>query len=178
MARIERPGADEFAPYYGTYIDKVEGDDILDILARQGRATATLLRAVPGERETHRYAPGKWSVREVVAHLVDTEHLFTYRALSFARGDLGPLPGMEQEQWNDEGGAASVPLEALTKEMEAVRASTIALFRRMPEAALGRRGVASGVEFTVRAFPWVIAGHELHHRSVLEARYGLGSGGG
>ena len=173
MAGINRPGANEFAPYYGRYIEKVGDGDILETLARQGAETAAMLRRTPSEVETFRYEPRKWSVREVVGHLIDTERLFAYRALSFARGDEAALPGMDQNDWSDEGGAAGIALASLTDEFDAVRRATVALFARMDGDALGRRGVASGVEFTVRVFPWVIAGHELHHRRLLLELYGL-----
>lgn len=173
MAGIDRPGANEFAPYYGRYIERVGNGDILEILAREGTETVAMLRRTPSEVETYRYETGKWSVREVVGHLIDTERLFAYRALSCARGDEVALPGMDQNQWNDEGGAAGVALARLTDEFDAVRRATVALFARMDAETLGRRGVASGVAFTVRAFPWVIAGHELHHRRLLVDRYGL-----
>ncbi len=178
MVRIARPGAGDFAPYYSTYVELVETDDVLDTLGREGRRTSAMLRRVPAELESYRYAPDKWSVREVVAHLIDTERVFAYRALSFARGDAGPLPGMDQDQWNAEGGASGVPLATLADEFEAVRAATLTQFGRFDETALNRRGVASGVEFAVRAFPWVMAGHEIHHRRILIERYGLSEGPG
>lgn len=173
MGIIERPGADDHAPYYGRYIEQVGDGDIVEALEAQRAETLALLGATPPDLERHRYAPEKWSVREVVAHLIDTERVFAYRALSFARGDAGPLPGMEQNQWNEEARGDEVPLARLAEELDAVRRSSIALFARMTPEALERRGVASGVSFTVRAFPWIIAGHELHHRGILLERYGL-----
>lgn len=170
---IDRPEPGDFAPYYGRYIDLVPEGDVLEALTREGARTSAMLAGVPPELETYRYEPGKWSVREVVAHLIDCERVFEYRALSFARGDAGPLPGMEQDQWNDIGKAGGTPLSALADEWAGVRQGTVGMFARMDPEALARRGVASGVEFTVRAFPWILAGHELHHRRILVERYGL-----
>ena len=177
MTGFERPGAGDHAPYYGGYIELVEDGDILEILTREGARTSELLDGVSAESETYRYAPGKWSVREVVGHLIDTERVFAYRALSFARGDAGPLPGMDQVQWNDLSEAHAVSLAALVAEYRAVRASSVAQFGRMSSEHRARRGVASGVEFAVRSFPWIIAGHELHHRRILTERYGVAGGG-
>jgi len=170
---IQRPGPDEYAPYYETYVGNVGSGDVLETLAAELARTLDLLGGLSAEQEGYRYEPGKWSVCEVVAHLVDTERLFSYRAMSFARGDAGPLPGMDQDQWVSAGGDAA-PLSDLAEELAHVRGATISLYRRLDETALARRGVASGVEFSVRAFPFIIAGHELHHRGLLLDRYGLG----
>ena len=168
---IARPHSSEYAPYYGTYIDRVEEGDVLEILADQIGETLTLVRTVPPELETHRYGAGKWSVREVVGHLIDAERVFSYRAVTFARGDQGPLTGMDQDQYVSASNAALRPLEELSRELEAVRASTLALFRGLPDEAWGRSGVASDCPFTVRCFPYLIAGHEAHHRTGLVENY-------
>ena len=170
---IQRPGPEEYAPYYGPYVENVGSGDVLETLGAELATTLALLAGASAEQERYRYEPAKWSVREVVAHLVDTERLFSYRALSFARGDGGPLPGVEQDQWVAAGGDGAA-LADLAEELAHVRRATLSLFRRLDEAALARRGVASGVEFTVRAFPFIIAGHEIHHRSLLMDRYCLG----
>jgi hypothetical protein len=172
VATIERPGPDEYAPYYGTYVGNVGSGDVLETLEAELATTLDLLGGVSAEQEGYRYEPDKWSVREVIAHLVDTERLFSYRALSFARGDGGPLPGMDQDEWVSAGGDTAT-LADLADEMAYVRGATITLFRRLDQAALARRGIASGVEFTVRAFPFIIAGHGAHHRKLLVERYGL-----
>ena len=173
MGHIDRPAPQEYAAFYGTYVGLVSGGDICVVLSEQFDTTRQLLRRVAPELEGHRYESGKWSVRDVVGHLIDTERLFVYRAMSFARGDRGPLPGMEQDHWVSEGGADSTPLSELVKEFSAVRASTLGFFSRLvPEHSM-RTGIASGVEFTVRSLAFIIAGHEIHHRTVLEERYGL-----
>ena len=168
---IARPQPSEYAPYYGTYIDRVPVGDILEILADQIGETLTLVRAVPPEFEEHRYGDGKWSVREVVGHLIDSERVFSYRAMTFARGDGGPLPGMDQDDYASASNAASRSLEDLSRELEAVRASTLALFKGLPDEAWERSGIASDCSFTVRCFPYLIAGHELHHHTGLVENY-------
>jgi hypothetical protein len=170
----DRPGADEYAPYYGGYLERVPGGDVLATLESQIGGTLALLRSVPAAREGWRYAPDKWSIREAVGHVIDVERLFSFRALWFARSAEGALPGMEQDDWVRASNAGARELADLLAEWETLRASTLRLFRSLAPDALGRRGVASGVEFTVRAVPWIVAGHELHHRLILVERYGIG----
>lgn len=168
---IQRPDASEHAPYYSTYIDKVPAGDIIEILSDGIATTVQLLQGVPPARETYCYAEGKWSPREVVGHVTDAERVFAYRALCFARGEAEPLPGMDQEVYARGSNAADRSLPALAAELTAVRHSTIELFMGFDGAMWGRSGVASGVPFTVRAFPFIIAGHEIHHRAILKERY-------
>ena len=118
-----------------------------------------------------RYAPGKWSVKEILGHLNDTERIFAYRALRISRGDQTPLAGFEQDDYVRNGPFARHPLEDLIEDYIAVRRATISLFRNLDEAAWTRRGVASENEVTVRALAYMIAGHELHHRRILEEKY-------
>jgi len=169
-----RPAPDEHDPYYSTYIDKVPDGDIVETLRSGGAEAVARLRAVPGELETFRYAPGKWSIREAVGHVVDVERMFSFRALHMARADPAPLPGMDQEVWSAASNAGERTLAALADELAAVRAATVALFGSLDEAAWSRRGVASGLEVSVRALAWIVAGHELHHRRILEERYQAG----
>lgn len=171
MPAIPRPSADEFAPYYGRYINAVPDGDVLALLERQIGETLALLRTIPEARGSHRYAPGKWSIKEVLGHMADTERVFAYRALRFARGDRTPLPGFEQNDWVPFSNADARPLGELAEELRLVRGATVALFRGLDDAALARRGTASGVEFTTRALAWIIAGHERHHLRVLGERY-------
>lgn len=173
MGILRVPAAGEYAPYYGKYVELVGKGDILDVLSDELDRTRSLLGSVPLELEGHRYAAGKWTIRDTVGHLIDTERLFTYRAMSFARGDAGPLPGMDQNQWAGEAGADDTPLPDLARELAAVRTSTIGFFARLGPDTLMRRGIASDVEFTVRALAYIIAGHEIHHRTILEDQYGL-----
>jgi len=170
---ISRPGDGDCTDYLVGYAGLAPAGPILETLAAQIEETATLLSAAGEERGDDRYAPGKWTVKEVVGHLADTELVFTYRALRFARGDATPLPGFEQDDWVLEAGCGERTLGDLVELFRRARAVTLALFAGFPAAAWSRRGVASGAEIVVSAFPWVIAGHELHHRRVLRERYGL-----
>jgi uncharacterized damage-inducible protein DinB len=130
-----------------------------------------LLASVPPEKEEHRYAPGKWSVREVVGHLIDSERTFAFRCLWMARAAPDPLPSFEQDAWARMSNAGSRPLAELAEEWAAVRRDLVLMLRSLDEEASARAGVASGRSFTVRSFPWIIAGHELHHRTGLERDY-------
>lgn len=168
---MRRPEPDEYAPFYAGYVDAVEEDDVLEALAAGPGRLERLLAPVTPELETFRYAPDRWTIREVVGHLIDSERLFGYRALHMARRDPAPLPSMDQEAWADASNAGERPLAGLLDELEAVRRGTLGLFRGLAPGDLDRRGVASGVEFTVRSFPWIVAGHEAHHRTVLAERY-------
>ena len=130
-----------------------------------------MLASVPAEREEFRYAPGKWSVREVVGHLMDTERVFAFRSLWIARAAEGGLPSMDQDEWGGTSNASGRFLADLTAEWRALRRSNVQLFRSFDEEAWMRTGMASGLEFRVRAFPWIIAGHELHHCALLKSEY-------
>jgi hypothetical protein len=166
-----RPGADEYAPYYERYVSLVPDADLVGTLERQGAETVALLRSLTEERGAHRYAPGKWSVRQLVGHVCDGERIFSYRALAFARGDSQALPGMEQDEWMAGVDFDARTLSGLVDEFEAVRASTVHLFRHLSPEAWARRGTASDNEVTVRALAYIIAGHEAHHVAVLRERY-------
>jgi hypothetical protein len=146
---------------------------ILETLAAQMEETAVMLSAAGEERGDHRYAPGKWTVKEVVGHLVDSELVFTYRAVWFARGGAGPLPGYEQDDWVANAGCGERTLAEMVTELRRIRAASLALFAGFPAAAWSRRGIAAEAEIVVSAFPWINAGHELHHRRILRQRYGL-----
>jgi len=166
-----RPNAGEYAPYYETYVSLVTTDDILGALESQRLQTSQLL-APRSERDGNfRYAPGKWSVKEVVGHLSDTERIFSYRALRIARGDTTPLASFEQEDYVRGGNFGDRTLADLSEEFSAVRAASLSLFRSLTDDAWSRRGVANEKEVTVRALAYIIAGHELHHRRILVERY-------
>ncbi len=166
------PAADEYAPYYGKYIDRV-GPDPLAALVTQAASTAALLAATPESLASHRYAEGKWTVREVVLHMSDAERVFAYRALRVGRGDETPLPGFEENVFAANCGAERRTLADVAAEFAAVRAASLALFRGFDAEAIGRRGTASGHPVTVRSLLAMTAGHELHHVSLLRERYGL-----
>jgi hypothetical protein len=169
-----RPTADEFGAYYAGYIGLIPADeDIVPLLARQRETTLARFGSVTEGRGAHRYAPGKWSVKEVVVHLSDAERIFAYRALRIARGDGTPLPGFDENAYVPLSGADAQPLAALLTEWGQVRQATVSLFRHLPAEAWARRGTASGLPVSVRAVAWIIAGHERHHLRTLAERYGL-----
>lgn len=168
---IPRPDPSEYFAYYDTYVRRVPDGDILTVLAEGVAKTLALLDGIPPELEEYRYAPGKWSVREVIGHVIDAERVFAHRALHFARRDPQPLPSMDEGDYARASNAGRRSLRDLADELEAVRKSSIRLFRSFDEATLDYRGTASGYEFSVRSIPYIIAGHEIHHRSVLGERY-------
>lgn len=166
-----KPAPSEFLPYYGRYISLVPEGDVVSTLSSQIGETLALLRGLPASVATYRYAPGKWSVNELVGHVIDSERIFAIRALRFARNDQSPLPGFEQDDYVNNSAFDSYPLSELASELEAVRQSTIYLFRHMDEEAWTRRGLANNAEVSVRALAYIVAGHELHHREMLLTRY-------
>lgn len=171
MASLQRPLEGEYSPYYLTYISKVPDGDILDTLTRQLDEAQKLLRSIPEDRGGHRYSPEKWSIREVIGHLIDSERVFAYRALRFARGDVNPLAGFDQDEYVRASGSDRRKLAELASEMDYVRRSTIAMLRSFDEGASERRGKANNNEISVRALAWIIAGHERHHLEILKERY-------
>jgi DinB superfamily len=171
---IPRPEEGEFLPYYGKYIALVEGDDALAALQRQIPDTLKLLSGLDEKRALHRYAPGKWSVKDVIVHVTDAERVFAYRAMRFAREDQTPLPGFDEVPYASAAAADSVPLPTVIEGLRAIRAASIALFSSLEVDALTRRGQANDSPVTVRALAWIMAGHEKHHVTLLRERYGLG----
>lgn len=170
-ARAQKPGETECLPYYARYIALVSEGDVIATLESQMRDSQALLAGIPNRLATHRYAPGKWSINEMLGHVIDTERIFAGRALRFARADTSPLPGFEQDDYVRNASFDAYPLSDLAAELEAVRRSTLFLFRHLSEEAWLRRGVANDAEVTVRALAYIIAGHELHHREILRLRY-------
>jgi uncharacterized damage-inducible protein DinB len=158
-----RPAASETAPYYFTYIDQVTGDDPAAAMESQLDESMALLQGISEDQSHHRYAPGKWSMRELLNHITDTERAFAFRALWFARGFEAPLPGYDQEIAAAGAAADRVAWSAHVEEFRQVRQATISLFRNMPPEAWSRRGIASDNPFTVRALAFIIAGHVTHH---------------
>jgi uncharacterized damage-inducible protein DinB len=167
----QRPTPDEFAPYYAQYIDAVPEGDLIETLEMQLSETVALLAALPEERARFRYTEGKWTLAEVVGHINDTERVFAYRALRIARGDTTPLPGFDQDLFAGHSPAAHMRLRDLEEELAAVRRASITLVRHFDESAWDRRGTASNNPVTVRALAWMIAGHQIHHVSILRERY-------
>lgn len=162
----------ECATFYHTYLDAItyEGD-VRDILLAQMAELQDLLRHLGEEKALFRYAPGKWSIKECLGHMIDTERVFAFRAMCFARGDNGPLPGMDQDQYVRGAGFDDRQLEDLLSEYRFLRQSSVMLFEGFSEKAGRRRGTASNCEFSARVFAWIIAGHERHHIKILKERY-------
>src|SRR6266705_5615304 len=168
---MNRPEAGEFAEYYGKYIAKVPGTDVPGVLESE-RLQMSRLFAGRSERDgSFRYAPGKWTVKEVLGHITDSERIFPYRALRFARSDQTPLPGFDQDDYVRSGAFGERTLAGLAEEFGAVRSASIGLFRSFKEDVWPRRGLANQKEVTVRALAFITAGHQMHHRVILEERY-------
>jgi hypothetical protein len=168
-----RPEAGEFDPYYARYIDRVPDGDIASLLESQIRSTAAVLRAVPADRATYRYAEGKWSIAEILGHMIDLERIFGYRALRFARADATPIEGFDENAYVPPGEFDRRSLADLIDEFDAVRRSTLTLIRGFPPNAWTRIGTANKKPISVRALIYIIAGHERDHLGTLKARYGV-----
>lgn len=171
---LQRPGPDEFAPFYQGYVDRVPPGDVLAHLRDQGERTRALLAALPEAKGMHCYAPGKWTVKRLVQHIVDGERLFCYRAMCIARGEQGPLPGFDENAYAELDGSDARSLASIVAEYASVRAATVTLYDGMTAATAARRGTANGKTVSVRALLWTTAGHELHHLAVLRERYCIG----
>jgi hypothetical protein len=171
MTAVAPPEASEYAPYFGRYISLVAGHDVLAALEKQPHETLALLSTLTEEQGNFRYAPGKWSIKEMIGHVNDTERVFAYRALCFARNDRTPLASFEQDDYVRAGSFDECRLADLVEEFKCVRQSSLMLFRMLSTEAWMRRGVASGNPASVRALAYIIAGHELHHRRILQEKY-------
>jgi hypothetical protein len=168
---INRPDETEYQSYYGRYVSLVTGDNVLTALGDQLSEMLALLRSVPESQGGFRYAADKWSIKELVGHMIDTERIFAYRALRFARNDKTPLPGYEQDDYIRNASFDASSLGDLAAEFESVRRATLFLFKHLDGEAWMRWGVASESEVSVRALAYIIAGHELHHVGILRDRY-------
>jgi len=171
MDRVPRPGPGDFAPHLARYIELVPEGEFLDHLEVQARHFEALLGGIGPDRAGFRYAPGKWSVKELVGHVSDTERIMAYRLLCVARGDKTPLPGFEEDDYVRAAHADARALEALAAEFSDVRRATLALLRGLDAGDLARRGTASGHPVSASALAHVIAGHLAHHGRILEERY-------
>ena len=170
-ASAVRPPRSEYDPYYQRYISLVPEEDVLIALDQQLSETMILLRGLSEQHGAFRYESGKWSVKEVLGHLIDTERVMSYRALRIARGDRTPIEGFEQDDYVRNGPFAKIALAELIEDYIAVRRATLTLLRNLDEQAWARRGIANKNEVSVRALAYLTAGHELHHRRILEEKY-------
>jgi len=169
---IERPTEAEYAPFYAGYVALVPEADVLGVLESQPAEFDAIAGALSVERETSRYAPGKWSVRQVVGHVVDAERVFGYRAFCISRGEQTALPGFDENDYVARATWAQRPLGELAREFAAVRASNLEALRPLDAEAWRRSGIANASPISVRALAFIMAGHVRHHLSVLRRRYG------
>jgi uncharacterized damage-inducible protein DinB len=170
---MRRPHPGDHASDFQRYIDRVPDGDIVQLLQRQAPITRQRIAAIDEARGSYAYAPGKWSVKRLLQHLVDGERLFCYRALCIARGDQCNLPAFDENAYAKLDGSDGRRLADIGSEYAAVREATVQLCRGFDAAAWERRGTANGHPVAVRSLPWIIAGHELHHLAVLGERYGV-----
>lgn len=170
-AAIARPQSSEYAPYYDRYISLVPDGYIVGTLEKQLEESIALIRSIPESRGDYRYAEDKWSIKELIGHIIDCERVFAYRALRFGRGDTTPLTGFEQDDFVRGADFNKRSLSDLADEYEHVRRSTMSLFGSLEAEAWDRRGVANDNEVSVRGIAYIIAGHERHHVEILRTRY-------
>ena len=168
-----RPLEKDFAPYYKGYIEQVKGDDIVNVLEEQLNTATKFFNSIPEGKGNYAYAEGKWSVKELLGHVIDCERVFAYRALCIARGEKQSLPGLEQDDYVKEAAFNKRTLKDLADEFSFVRKSNLVLFKSFSERELDKRGIASKNEVTVRAILFIIAGHCTHHIKVLKEKYGV-----
>lgn len=169
-----RPADTDYASFYAGYVSLVPEDDVLSVIETQSSETQRLISSLDEQRATHRYAEGKWSVKEVIGHLTDGERVFGYRAMCIARGETSSLPGFDENEYMKYANFDSWRLGDLAESYALVRRSNIVMFRNFDDEAWNRRGVANNTPVTVRALAYVIAGHERHHLKVLRERYRVG----
>lgn len=171
---LPRPGPDDYAAAFRPYVDRVPDGDVLQHLREQGPRTIALLGNLGEAKGAYRYAEGKWTVKQLLLHVTDGERLFGYRAMCIARGEQAPLPKFDEALYAANDGSAGRTLASVVAEFASVRAATLTLLGGFDAAAWQRRGIANAIPVVVRALPWIIAGHELHHLAVLRERYGIG----
>jgi hypothetical protein len=171
-----RPAETEYASFYAPYLALVPEEDILAVLAGQNVLLRRLVDSVPEDRETFRYAPGKWSIRELLGHVGDFERVFGFRAFAFSRNEKRPFPGFDEDAYVAESGFDGRSLESLAGDFTGLREVNLALLRRLPPEAWLRTGVANDHEISVRALAYLLAGHLRHHLGILRERYGVGAG--
>jgi uncharacterized damage-inducible protein DinB len=168
---ITKPTQSEYDPYMETYISLVKGEHIFEEMFQSYIDTMELVTSLDPETLHYRYAPGKWTILGIMQHLIDTERIFAYRALRFARKDTTELPGYDQEQYTKTSNADNRDINDMVREFSLVRSTTIELFKSFDGEMLAQKGVANGKSVTVKALLFAIAGHEMHHRNIIQERY-------
>ena len=168
-----RPAASEYAPFYHGDVEAVPDGDIVELLRSGGRELVEAIGRIPEDRGGFRYGPEKWSIREVLGHLIDAERIFSYRALRVGRGDRTPLASFDENAYVKTAGSDARTIADLVRELAAVREATVLLFESLPEEAWGQRGVASGKDVSLRALAYITAGHARHHLRILRERYAI-----
>jgi uncharacterized damage-inducible protein DinB len=171
MNALERPMPGDLPAFYQRYIDQADGRDLLEALSTASEHTWAAVRRIPPEKAHFRYAPGKWTIEQLVQHLIDSERVFAYRALRFARNDNTDLPGFDEDAWAAATEGILRSLRVIMVEHDAVRNASITLFQGLSADELQRTGTANGNRFSVAALGWAIAGHAMHHVKVLNERY-------
>lgn len=166
-----RPAKTDYADYYQKYIDLIEGDDIIKILSSLNKEASDIFNSFPQSKGDFAYAEGKWTVKEVVGHMMDTDRIFAYRALAIARGEKQPLPSYDQDEYVKNGKFYLRVLADLTYEYRLLRESNILLFKGFDQSVYSNRGIAANNEVTVLALMWMIAGHQKHHLNILREKY-------
>jgi len=168
---MNRPEPSEYAPYYEGYVSLVPETDIIPVLENQIQELRSLIAAVPEERGGYAYAPGKWTIKELLSHLIDGERIFAYRALRISRGDETPIEGFDQDPYIEHSHANDRSFSSLVEEFDLTRRANMAMFRNMRDADWERSGTASDNAVSTRAVAWIMAGHVRHHVNILKARY-------
>ncbi|WP_144702991.1 DinB family protein [Fictibacillus phosphorivorans] len=168
---MEKISGEEYAQYYQTYVSLVPEGDIIQVLTDQMKETVGIVSKLDDEQLSYRYATGKWSVKEVVGHITDTERIMSYRLLSIARGETSSLPGYDENAYVEEAGFDDIPVRDLIEHYVSVRLATIQLIKSLSKMALERKGTANGHPVSTRALMMIIAGHEMHHRNIIVERY-------
>jgi hypothetical protein len=168
---VNKPSQDEYPAYYHTYIKLVDEDNGIEALEKGLIEMKELISSIPAEKEMYRYAPGKWTVKEVLGHMVDTERVMSYRAMSFARAEKSKLPAFEEDDYVKEANFSGRSLASIVEEFEHLRHSNISLFKSFDAKILKRKGIANEKEISVRALMYILTGHQRHHTQVLRTRY-------
>ena len=168
---MDRPEENEFAEYYNNYISKIEGNEVMPVLEAQSAELRSMISPLPEEKGTYAYDEGKWTIKEVLSHLIDGERIFAYRILRISRGDETPIEGFEQDGYIESSNANNRPFADLLEEFELQRKSNLLLLKNINEPSSRRMGIASGYPISVRALAYISAGHVRHHLGILKERY-------